>query len=404
MPDSHKFRIAIIGSGPVGKLLVSSVSPHPRIEYVQFESDTLPLRPSFGYGVGPQTLTTTMRLNPAIGIELRKQCLIGPVWMNFRHGGAEDSALPTIEVPNGKYGRIGREELLDLLDSFRPKDVPGTQYGKKLKSVEMIEGELNLEFEDGTMHKVDALWACDGMNSLCRRLVQGSDHKPPEYSGMIVFRGKVESQKVVESIGETFATETHMFIGVKGWHVLTFPIARGKFVNIAAFAVAEVREKRGREYKTSIEELSNYFPNANNTVQTFLRLLNDEPDAQCLDLTYMPKLGAFYNKELGITTFGDAANGMLPHIAGSMSTGFIGITTFLKEEMNPRIKSLDSNASKTEIAEAIMEASAGYEAKHRPLAQKLVDYSAEQGGIFSGGVTDAETLSKRPGFLWRTVD
>jgi len=117
----------------------------------------------------------------------------------------------------------------------------------------------------------------------------------------------------------------------------------------------------------------------------------------------MPKLGAFYNKELCITSFGDAANGMLPHIAGSMSTGFIGITTFLREEMNPRIKSLDSHASNTEIAEAITKASARYEAKHRPLAQKLVDYSAEQGGIFSGGVTDVETLSKRPAFLWQTV-
>lgn len=78
--------------------------------------------------------------------------------MNFWHGGAENKALPTIKVPEGEvYGRIGREELLDLLDSFRPKDCPPTQYGKTLKLVTKESGELKLEFEDGTEERAKAL-------------------------------------------------------------------------------------------------------------------------------------------------------------------------------------------------------------------------------------------------------
>lgn len=270
MSDTSKFRIIISGSGPIGKLLISSVAPHPRIEYAQYDSETLPLRPSFGYGIGPQTLISSMRLNPAIGTELRNQCIIGRVWMHFRHGGEEDRVLPTIEVPQDVYGRIGREELLELLDSFRPSGSK-TQYGKKLKSVAKLSGELKLQFEDGTQDRANALWACDGMNSYCRQLIQGADYKPPTYSGMVVFRGKVDSKKI-QAIGDNLAAEAHTFIGVKGWHVLTFPIAGGKMVNIAAFAVEEKQKKRGRFYKTSTEELLGYFPGANSTVQGFLRV------------------------------------------------------------------------------------------------------------------------------------
>lgn len=109
--------------------------------------------------------------------------------MNFWHGGAENKELPTIEVSEGQvYGRIGREELLDLLDSFRPKEYPPTQYGKTLKSVTKESGELKLAFSDGTESRANALWACDGMNSLCRKLLQGPDYKPLKYFRMGVFQ------------------------------------------------------------------------------------------------------------------------------------------------------------------------------------------------------------------------
>jgi len=117
----------------------------------------------------------------------------------------------------------------------------------------------------------------------------------------------------------------------------------------------------------------------------------------------MEKLGTFYNEDLCMTSFGDAANGMLPHIAGSMSTGFIGVTTFLHEELNPRIQVLKHDASTAEIKKMFMDASAGYERKHRPLAQKFCDYFYEQRYVSSSGTLDMEEFSRRPRFLWQTV-
>lgn len=127
---------------------------------------------------------------------------------------------------------------------------------------------------------------------------------------------------------------------------------------------------------------------------------------QRLEITHMERLETFFNPDLLITTFGDAANATTPHIAGSMSCGFIGCTTFLRDEWNSRIESglLAAEASVEEIAATLAEASQAYVEKHLPLAQKLVDISEEQGPLWSGGVIDVETLRERPLFLWGAAD
>ena len=120
----------------------------------------------------------------------------------------------------------------------------------------------------------------------------------------------------------------------------------------------------------------------------------------------MEQLESLFSPELCMTTFGDAANAMTPHIAGSMSCGVIGCTTFLHQEWNPRIRSgaISANATNEEIASALSEASLAYEKKHLALAQKLVDISAEQGPLWSGGITNIEELKVRPLILWNSAD
>jgi salicylate hydroxylase len=263
---SHpKYHIAILGSGPIGKLLIACVRPHPLIEYIQYEAETLLLRPSFGYGIGPQTFATTKILNPAIYEEMLKQSFTSPVWMNFLHAEDESVVLPAVKVPDelGVYGRLGREELMGLLDGFRPEG-HAVRYGMKVKDVlRNEEGRLELVFEDGRVDVVDAVWACDGMNSLCRKLIQGDGYRAAEYSGLIYFRGKARIGDVEAAVGTELASKTHTFVGGKGYFVLVFPIDGGKFVNIAAFS-QEVRfRKPGRAWKTGLVDMLAYFPQAN---------------------------------------------------------------------------------------------------------------------------------------------
>jgi salicylate hydroxylase len=273
---SDKFRIAIIGSGPIGKLLACSATPHPRIELVQYEADVLPLRPSFGYGVGPQTLYTTKVLNPELGRQLEEKCFTARTWMRWWHGGDEDRLIADVEVPEGKlYGRLGREELMDLLDDSLPQGVnkDDIKYGKSLVDVRSTgPRELELVFEDGTKDVANAVWAADGVNSLCRKLVQGDSFRPPSYTGMLAYRGKVDAKKVAELVGESFATESYCFIGVSGWHILIFPMENGTLVNIAAFCIEPEQKRFGRDEKVTLEQLLSYFPGRNAKVDTLLKV------------------------------------------------------------------------------------------------------------------------------------
>lgn len=271
--NASKFHVAIIGSGPIGKLLASSVKPHPRIVFSQVEAENLPLRPSFGYGVGPQTLRAALAINEELGRQLREKCFLGPVWMNFYHGGDQDRLVESVKVPEpegGLYGRLGRQELMTLLGSFAPPDLK-VQYGKRLGSIRLEKDLQHLVFQDGTEMQANAVWACDGMNSACRRLLQ-ENGEPPKYSGMLAFRGRVSAETVRDEVGGDFDKETFMFLGVKGWHILVFPIDNGEFTNIAAFCVEPIHVKKDRDHIVTEEELLAHFPGRNATVDRLLRV------------------------------------------------------------------------------------------------------------------------------------
>lgn len=105
-----------------------------------------------------------------------------------------------------------------------------------------------------------------------------------------------------------------------------------------------------------------------------------------------------------MTCFGDAASPVLHHLGGVLSPGFIGVSVFLHEAMNPLINRLSIDATDEEIASLIMEASALYDVTHRELTQMLMDYNREQGSLWSNGPHDIDELTRRLTFLWTCAD
>jgi salicylate hydroxylase len=77
---------------------------------------------------------------------------------------------------------------------------------------------------------------CDGIKSHVRRLLVGN-HSPqarPSYTHKYAYRGLIPMEKAIEAIGEDLATSRIMYSG-DGGHVLTFPVAHGKTMNVVAF-------------------------------------------------------------------------------------------------------------------------------------------------------------------------
>jgi salicylate hydroxylase len=124
------------------------------------------------------------------------------------------------------------------------------------------------------------------------------------------------------------------------------------------------------------------------------------PDGcQRLEMMHLGKLGTYVNSELCITTFGDAANAMPPHLAGSLSTGIVGVAVFIAE-LKKRSEVLGPDVSDTKIKSVLNESALAYETLHMPLAQKFTDLSVEQGGRWSSGITDVDKLRENLLKLW----
>lgn len=171
---------------------------------------------------------------------------------------------------------------MNLLDDSLPGGLKkgDIQYGKRLIDINKNDGPkqlLELLFDDGSKDTVHAVWAADGVNSTCRRLVQKEMYRPAVYTGMRAYRGKVDAKKVAELVGNSFADETYCFIGVEGWHMLIFPIENGNFTNIAAFCLEPEEKKLSRHDKVTLEEMLSYFPRRNAKVDTLLKVRDFSP-------------------------------------------------------------------------------------------------------------------------------
>lgn len=91
-------------------------------------------------------------------------------------------------------------------------------------------------FEDGTREEADAIVGCDGIKSRTRHIVLGADHPAanPVFSGKYAYRGLIPMEKAVSALGDELARNSQIYMGHHG-HVLTFPIDKGKTMNVVAF-------------------------------------------------------------------------------------------------------------------------------------------------------------------------
>lgn len=130
-------------------------------------------------------------------------------------------------------GGVYRARFLDELVLPPPEGF--TQFGKKLASISEAtdgSGDKMLHFEDGTIAQHIVVIGCDGIKSVTRKIVLGSDDPAaaPVFSGKYAYRDLIPMDKAVELGGEEETRTSQMYFGYGG-HVLTFPIEMGKTMN-----------------------------------------------------------------------------------------------------------------------------------------------------------------------------
>ena len=165
---------------------------------------------------------------------------------------------------------------------------------------------------NGKTAVTDALIRCDGIKSEVRKIVQGRDSAAARatFTGKYAYRGLIPMSKAAVALGDCLARNSQHHHG-QDRHVLTFPIEKGKTMNVVAFWTKADGEWNGEEWVKPAErrDMGQVFKGWGGNIQTLLRMMQkcdmwalfDHPPAET------------YHQGGNICLIGDAAHVSTPH-------------------------------------------------------------------------------------------
>lgn len=372
------FTIAILGGGIAGLSL--AIGFHKRsIPFHLYESAPAFAEVGAGVSFGPNSLRALKSIAPELyegyidrathNAFDRKRS----TWFDFYAGmntGLGKAGEHIVEVTTGNdvLGQcsIHRAVFLDLLVSFVPQEC--VSFGKRVLGVEEAESGVRLRFNDGSEAQASAAVGCDGVKSNVRRFLLGDEAESahPQFTGKYAYRGLIPMDKAVDLLGEELAQNSVMWIGRHG-HVLTFPIEKGKVMNVVAFRTKEDGEWNDDRWVLPMDRqrMELDFADWDSSVKKILSLM-DKPDVWAL-FDY-PPAPTYHRGRICIA--GDAAHASTPHQGA-------GAGMALEDSYV-----LAALLAEIEDARELEEAFKAFDAIRRGRTQRLVTTSRECGRVF----------------------
>ncbi|KAL4734047.1 hypothetical protein BDV11DRAFT_213196 [Aspergillus similis] len=197
------------------------------------------------------------------------------------------------------------------------------------------EGKIQMKFADGSSAEADLVIGTDGLKSRVRQLLFGIDNPVsyPHYTHKIAYRALIPMPLAVSRLGKSLALNQHMYGGPNA-HLLTFPVAKQKLMNVVAF-VSDPNEwplERSMTQPARKEEIVDAFRGWGPTVREIIDLLG-EVDSEWIDkwavFDHFDHPAPYYasvvpGKSRGkglICVAGDAAHASSPHHGAGAGIG-----------------------------------------------------------------------------------
>ena len=200
-------------------------------------------RTGFGEaGAGIQLSPNATRVLWELGLETavrRAACEPSGVAIRSLRTGAAIGAMrlgPELEQLYGSpYLVIGRQDLhTALLDAVRGRPEIRIKVGRSLTSIDEASGRVRLTLATGSGQaetlEADLAVGADGIGSATRTLL--GDGRVPAFSGEVAYRALVPREAAPVSLARP---DTGLWLG-PGRHVVHYPIAAGRLVNVVAVA------------------------------------------------------------------------------------------------------------------------------------------------------------------------
>ncbi|KAM5343940.1 hypothetical protein ACJ41O_012477 [Fusarium nematophilum] len=325
MPTPADFSLAIVGGGIGGLCLALAISNYTSISVSVYEN--APKFGEIGAGVafGPNAVRAIKQISEplAAAVEARANRNMSAekkgTWFDFRLGmdGADESArargvragafLCSVEHPRPGSWMVNRSHLVDELVKLLPSEM--AHFGKNLVDIaDQGRDGVVLTFEDGTTARHDAVIGCDGIKSRTRQVMLG-DKSPmsnPAYTGKYCYRGMVPMDKAVGLLGQEKAMNCQAYLGYHG-HMLTFPVAGGRMMNVVAFQSSEDWPHEKMVIPATKEQMLSSFSGWGPDVVNIVRLMGQSDIWALFDLQPVEA----YHKGR-VCLLGDAAHASTP--------------------------------------------------------------------------------------------
>jgi salicylate hydroxylase len=326
--SKKSFNLAIVGGGISGLSLAIALLEHD-VDLTIYEA--APHFGEIGAGVafGPNAGRAMERMSSKI-FDAFMKCKTGnkdkdDSWFTIRVGDARradkdgfvkpgkkvgDALFDVPLTSGGGRGGVYRAQFLDEL----VKDIPDgiAKFDKRM--VDMSEatdgsGDMVLHFADGSTAQHNLVIGCDGIKAKSRTWLLGKDHpaKDAVFSGKYAYRGLIPMDEAVKLLGEEAAQNSQMYLGYHG-HLLTFPIQKGKTMNIVAFSSRKTWNDEKWVVSTSKGEIEADFAGWGEHVQKIIGAMQ-KPDIWALFMH--PPCETFTRGRVCLT--GDAAHATTPH-------------------------------------------------------------------------------------------
>ncbi|KAI5861324.1 mannitol 1-phosphate dehydrogenase [Durotheca rogersii] len=411
--DTKPFNIAIVGGGISGVTLAICLLQH-NVPVTIYESAARFGEIGAGLGMGPNSVRAMGLISPDIvaGFE-RCVTLNGDGnrsnWFTVRVGDQRKAgpdgvlrqkesaglrvgdAIFEINYTNdGQAGGVHRAHFLDELLKLVPKSVQ--RLGKRLVDITSADGSQDavLHFADGTTAQHSAVIGCDGIKSRTRQILLGEDEAKPVFTGKYAYRGLIPMEKATEILGNEIAANSQIYLGYHG-HLLTYPIQKGKTMNVVAFSSCESWTDPQWVVPTSREKMLADYEGWGATVGAVVGAM-EKRDVWAL-FEHAPAR-TYYGTGPRICLLGDAAHATTPHQGAGAGMCI--------EDCAVLGRLIAAAAAAPDLDRAFR----AYDRVRRPRTQRLVRTSREAGALYQFELEaddlDAiqRNLARRMAWIW----
>ncbi|GAA5972348.1 hypothetical protein JCM21900_005209 [Sporobolomyces salmonicolor] len=363
MPHSTRpLHIAVVGGGIGGLALAVGLAKAqrdqatPTFTFTVYEAAASFQEIGAGVGVGPNAYRTLTALGlgkefgelAAKHQEQERHALDG-VYFSWRQvlphnvdaSAGEDEICQTLREPGHLHATVHRAKFLNIMIAAVPPEV--ARFHKRLLSYSILnDGQVSLEFLDGTSALADVLVACDGIKSAVRPiLLKGLLHDEllkPCFTGTVCYRALLPMAEMAPKLGAK-AWYSTMYLG-KNKHILTFPIDSGQTLNVVIFvsdrSIPNPTLPEGEAWikDVSVEEMMAGFEGWSEDCLTILKAVKNVKQPQQWRLHELHDLPTH---AIGpVCLLGDSAAATLPHqgqgAAMAIESGYL-LSTLLSHRL-----------------------------------------------------------------------